>query len=74
MQEQKEKTVLKLGQKMISIPINDGPEEKTIYWSKNDTPIPKKNEILTNMFNEKFQVMSTEKLSEDIEIVLRRIN
>lgn len=71
---QEKKTVLKLGSNMITIPLKEETEEKVLYWSKEDTPIPRKNEILTNVFNEKYRVISAEKRSEDIEITLRRIN
>jgi hypothetical protein len=46
---------------------------RVLYWSKNDTPIPKKGELLTNMFNERFKVISAVKQGDDIEITLSPI-
>lgn len=37
---------------------------KIISWSKWDTPIPKKGEIISNMFNEKFKVLSVLKANK----------
>lgn len=52
---------------------NEKPENRVIYWSKHDTPIPKKGETLTNMFNERYKVVSAVKQGDDVEITLSPI-
>lgn len=34
---------------------------KELKWSNDDTPIPKKGEVLSNMFGEKYKVVKKEK-------------
>jgi|WetSurSiteA1Bulk_404760.scaffolds.fasta_scaffold13001_5 hypothetical protein len=46
---------------------------RVLYWSRFDTPIPKKGQVLTNMFNERYKVISAVKQGDDIEITLSPI-
>ena len=50
------------------------PDTRVLYWSKEDTPIPKKGQVLENMFNERYKVISAVKQSEDVEITLKGWN
>ena len=43
---------------------------KVLSWSNQDKPYPKKNEVLTNMYNEKFKVVSVTKNKDGAEITL----
>lgn len=46
---------------------------RVLYWSYEDTPIPKKGEVLTNMWNERYKVISAVRQSEDVEITLQKL-
>jgi hypothetical protein len=43
---------------------------KVISWSNQDKPYPKRGEVLTNTFNEKFKVVSVRKTSDGADITL----
>lgn len=43
---------------------------KHIIWNRDDTPIPRKNQILTNIFNEKWKVIRKIKGDETYELFL----
>jgi hypothetical protein len=45
----------------------------TRYWSIHDSPIPKKNEILETMFNEKFKVLSRARSGDEVVIKMQRV-
>ena len=48
-------------------------EVLVLYWSKNDTPIPKKGQVLETMFNERYKVVGVVKQPDDIEITFRKL-
>jgi len=43
---------------------------KVLSWSNQDKPYPKKGEVLTNMYEEKFKVISVTKNKDGAEITL----
>lgn len=52
----------------------DGKPRLTRLWSAEDTPIPKKGQVLCNQFREKFKVVSRVKKDEhNYEIVFDRV-
>lgn len=46
---------------------------KIVYWNNQDTPIPRKGEIIQNIFREKFRVIGKEKGKEDTKITLELV-
>ena len=48
-------------------------EIRVLYWSKEDTPIPKKGQVLENVFNERYKVVSAVIQLEDVEITLQKV-
>jgi len=47
---------------------------RVLTWDNNDTPLPKKGEILTNIFNDEFKVVKVEKGKKESLVHLEELN
>lgn len=48
-------------------------ESKKLFWHKDDTPIPKRGEILKNMFNESWKVVDKKAVSLGYSLILEKL-
>ena len=47
---------------------------RVLTWDNNDSPLPKKGEILTNIFNDEFKVVKVEKGKTESLVHLEELN